>query len=234
VLGEVCGVVITSPVCDACAQAARAESDRIVAESRARSQRELLIERGLLPPESRVATFERAGQVDARDQRHYAAMDAATRQDGRLQRNLFLFGRKGAGKSFLGLCLLNRGMAAGLSVAQFSGHRVIQDATKDRRHTRTAGTVGLLLLDDVHLVSFPWRSCLAELHDLFDARAKASLRTILTCQYPATPGSARAGKYPTTWAQCMAAETGGETLAVGAILDRLKPLELEFLGESMR
>lgn len=212
--------------CDGCAVRRYRELDQAARTARLRTRFEALQVRGLVGPELRRVCFRKSDAlVEALNPEAWAAA-----RRWREQRNLYVFGPTGVGKSFLARCCLHRAFQHGREVAEVSARRFtkVSDTFAEGRGLFNAWKEAtVLLLDDIDKAMWnPDR--VGALWELLDARASARRRTLVTGNVS-----------PPELAQILHASNTGAGLrneaTVDATLERLRPCEtLRLDGESLR
>lgn len=142
------------------------------------------------------------------------------------EKNLYVFGAVGVGKTFAARACLREALVAGCSVAEVSAHRLckVTDSFREGDGLVTAWkSVQVLFIDDLDKARWtPER--LVALWELLDARTNSRKRTIVTTNIDSAP------LRETLKAAC----PGNESHAI-ATMDRLRPiLKLQFIGASQR
>ena len=210
-------------LCDACATKHREETKQGDRARAIRVRVARLKQLGDLSEATASASFgESDAAIEGTNPEAWAAGRVWTPDAG----NLYLWGRPGTGKSYLGRCLLHQMIQSGHDVAEVTARRVEKVAA---RFDEGAGTwlrwtqARLLLLDDIDKPK--WNSgALAALWELLDTRASANLRTIVT---------ANVGPREIL-AMLHEANVANESVA-DATLNRLRPLQVfKMVGGSNR
>lgn len=178
--------------------------------------------RGLLPEVCRDISFDKSDKA-----KEQANADAWAKARRGFSDNLWLWGERGTGKSYLARCCLKRELMAGYSVAELKALS-IEDAARElhtekqlHRYTETRW----LLLDDLDKMATTERSIMA-LFGILDKRYENKGRIIITSN----------AKPPEVQAQFQAfmRTLKNETL-IPALFDRIQPfVAVHMSGTSLR
>lgn len=223
--GGIFEALIALPLlCDGCAVRLSAEAERAAAADTRPVRMGELLRAGLVCAMFQAGNWAASKrEIEALNQ---SAWSQARAWFSRSNRNLFISGGVGTGKTTLAHCCLNEAFDAGHGVAEVSARRLVKvcDTFAEGNGLYTAWkTAKYLLIDDVDKAAWnPER--LGGLWELLDARLAARRRTIVTSNLP------MAGL-----THLLRSATPTNTSLAEATLDRLKPcLSLELTGQSQR
>lgn len=209
--------------CDTCAGVIDAQRAAQARLQRFQTEEARLVSVGVVSGAFKVAGFGRsAADIESQNPEAWKVGRAWKPTSG----NLFLHGNPGTGKSFLARCLLRRGLASEMTVAEVTARRLIKNAARfdeGQGHFARMCEVQLLLLDDLDKAKWD-ANTLPALWELLDARANAHKRTIVTSNMT-----------PQALADTLKRVACDNGSLAEAALNRLRPLEiLEMTGESNR
>lgn len=215
-------------LCDECANRRYARMERAEIQDKLRVRYRTLLHRGLVGDEIQACSWSTSSP-------EITKLNESAWRDGRGwwrcgEKNLYIYGAVGVGKTWMARACLREGFVSGRSVAEVTARRLCKVADTFREGDGLFSAwkaVGVLLIDDLDKAAWSMDRVDA-LWEILDARSASRLRTVVCANL--SPEK----MLDVLKRACVHHGEENQSHAVAAV-DRLKPAtKLELVGESQR